>query len=904
MIPRFTDSRLLLAFLLFSISGAICSATLAQPLWPASDVSYRSDIPTVESVLDYPSGHHITWSADVRHYFEALRDAAPQRVKLVPYATSWEGRELFYAVISAPQNMQRLEQIRANMHSLRDPRTTSAAEASAIVESTPAVNWLSYGVHGNEISSSDAAMATAYHLLASEGDARVASILEESVVIIAPVQNPDGRDRFIARYITARGMQPDADPLSAEHNEPWPSGRTNHYLFDLNRDWFIRTQPETRGHADAVLEWLPVAFVDLHEMGSNSTYFFAPEAEPYNPHLASGQRANLESVGKNNAKWFDRFGIDYFTREVFDAFYPGYGASWPSYFGSTAMTYEQASARGQVVRRYDGELLTFRDTVRNHMITSLATAETVAANRQQMLQDFREYQVTAVREGRTGSIRSYIMPPQADQAGVDRLASLLVAQGVEVGRAEAGFNACGSKYPRDSVVIDLAQPAKRLVRTLMDAQVEMPGEFLAEQERLQEKRLPDVIYDVTAWSLPLMFNVQADACEQSVAVATRPVGVEPPPGSVTGGRASVAYLVPWGTRPAICFLAHALQAGMRVNSADEAFVINDQEFPGGTLILPVRDDAEALYEQVVALAEKTGAQVVSLDTSWVTQGPSFGSGKVVRMLPPRVAIAWDMPTRAYAAGNARFVIERQFDYPVTAIRTANLASADLSRYQVLVLPETSGSGYADVLGESGRDNLRKWVERGGVLLTLGNATRLVADPAADMLAIRREHATLPAADSNGSPSAEDPVPTVVPGTNLSESAYADAIRPQGVDPESLGGALLKAEVDPDHWLGAGVARELQVLARGSDIYTPIRLDKGVNVARFAGPDQLLSSGYAWPGNREQMAYKPFVVAQPMGAGFMIAFTQDPTVRAYLDGLNTLFMNAIFRGAAHARPVVR
>lgn len=897
-IARVQSAVLLSLLFLFS------PLTRAEALWPGPGATYSDDIPSVDAVLDYASGEHITWSGDVRRYFEALQASAPRRVKLVPYATSWEGRELFYAVISAPGNMQRLDEIRENMHRLRDPRRTTAAEASALIENTPAVTWLAYGVHGNEISSSDAAMATAYHLLASESDERVTSILEESVVIIAPVQNPDGRDRFIQRYLTARGLQADADPLSAEHNEPWPSGRTNHYLFDLNRDWFIRTQPETRGHADAVLEWLPVAFVDLHEMGSDSTYFFAPEAEPYNPHLAAGQRRNLTDFGRNNARWFDRFGIDYFTREVFDAFYPGYGASWPAYFGSTAMTYEQASARGQRVRQYHGELLTFRETVRNHMITSLATAETVADHREELLRDFREYQLTAIREGKTGDIRSYILPPQDDQPGVDRLASLLVQQGVEVGRADGAFNACGREYPDGSVVIDLAQPAKRLVRTLMDSQVSMPEDFLAEQERLQGKLLPDVIYDVTAWSLPLMFNVRADACEQSVVVNTQPVDAAPVAGEVKGGRAAVAYLVPWGTRPAIRFLSAALQAGLVVNSADEAFVIDDHELPGGTLILPVLDNPDDLHDRVAALAADTGAQVMALDTSWVTQGPSFGSEKVVRMSAPRIAMAWDEPTRAYSAGNARFVIERQFDYPVTVIRTADLVAADLARYQVLVLPETADGDYLSVLGEAGRDNLRQWVERGGVLLTLGNATRLVADPSAGLMAIQREYATVPVAGGDDAVAVDDNEGPVVPGTRLDETSYARTISPQQVDPESLGGALLRARVDPDHWLGAGVARELQVLARGSDIYTPIRLDQGVNVARFAGPDKLLSSGYVWESNRQQLAFKPFVVAQPVGAGFVIAFTQDPTVRAYLDGLNTLFMNAVFRAAAHARPVIR
>ncbi|MEQ8516723.1 MAG: peptidase, partial [Chromatocurvus sp.] len=521
--------------------------------------------------------------------------------------------------------------------------------------------------------------------------------------------------------------------------------------------------------------------------------------------------------------------------------------------------------------------------------------------REQLLRDFREYQVTAVREGETGSIRSYILPPQDDQPGVDRLASLLVQQGVEVGRAESGFSACGSDYPRDSVVIDLAQPAKRLIRTLMDSQVSMPEDFLAEQERLQSKGLPDVIYDVTAWSLPLMFNVRADACEQSVVVDTQAVDAAPVPGKVEGGQASVAYLVPWGNGPAIRFLSAALQSGLVVNSADSAFTIDDREFPGGSLILPVLDNPDDLHARVSALAEETGARVVTMDTSWVTEGPSFGSGNVVRMSPPRVAIAWDEPTRPYSAGNARFVIERQFDYPVTAIRTADLADADLMHYQVLVLPETDDEDYLAVLGENGRNNLRDWVERGGVLLTLGNATRLVADPPAKLLAIQREYAAAPTVDNSETAPGDA---AVVPGTHLDEASYSETIRPREVDPESLGGALLRARVDPDHWLGAGVASELNVLARGSDIYTPIRLDLGVNVARFASADDLLASGYVWKANRAQLAYKPFVVVQPLGAGFIIAFTQDPTVRAYLDGLNTLFMNAVFRAAAHARPVTR
>ncbi|MEE4238602.1 MAG: M14 family zinc carboxypeptidase, partial [Anderseniella sp.] len=472
----------------------------AQVEWPADD--YDPSIPTLEAVVGHASGERITWSYDVRRYFDALAEAAPDRLRIYDYGKTWEGRGLFYVTISSAENIARSDEIRAGMHALRDPRGTSQAEADKLIASLAPPTWLAYGVHGNEISSTDAAIMTAYHLLASTRDPRVAEILDSTVVIINPMQNPDGRDRFIHRFETALGLEPSSDRLSAEHNEPWPTGRTNHYLFDLNRDWFIRSQPETRGHADAVLEWLPVAFVDLHEMGSDSTYYFAPEAVPYNPHLAADQRASLELFGRTNASWFDRFGIDYFTREVFDAFYPGYGASWPAYFGSVAMTYEQASARGLVVRQYDGNELAYAETVRNHFLTSMGTAETVARNREKLLRDFYAYQVSAVREGGEQEPRAYVIPAQRDQNGVDRLGALLAAQGIEVGRATRSFSACGRSFDAGSLVINLDQPAKRFLRTLMDPDTPMEDSFLAEQERRHAKSISHEMYDITAWSLP------------------------------------------------------------------------------------------------------------------------------------------------------------------------------------------------------------------------------------------------------------------------------------------------------------------------------------------------------------------------------------------------------------------
>ncbi|MEN7341339.1 MAG: M14 family metallopeptidase [Pseudomonadota bacterium] len=890
-------------FALLLITTARAEWQPVDQFWPGAD--YDPSVPTFNEVLGYAPGERITKHADAIRYFEALKAAAPDRVTIQSYAESWQGRRLIYVVISSADNMARQATIRDGMQKLRDAGNTSATEAAAIIEDQPAVTWLSYGVHGNEISGTDAAMMTAYHLLAARGDDRVEAILRETVVVIDPMQNPDGRDRFIHQYTTALGLLADSDRLSAEQDEPWPGGRTNHYYFDLNRDWFILSQPETRGRVRIIQEWLPVAFVDAHEMGSDSTYYFAPEAIPYNPHLAADQRASLTLFGKTNAGWFDRFGIDYFTREVYDAFYPGYGASWPSYFGSVAMTYEQASTRGLKFRQYDGNEVHYSETVRNQFVTSMGTAETVSRHREKLLTDFYDYQVSAIAEGRAERTKSWIIPTQADQAGADKLAGLLVQQGVRITKATDAFGACGSRYEPGSYVIELAQPAKRLIRTLMDQDVPIDEAFMQEQERRRAKDLYAEIYDVTAWSLPLMMNVQADACGRVPRVNGEPAGpVLTQPGRfvATPGDA-VVFLVPWGEAPAVRLLSHALREGKKVKTTDKAFTHQGTRYPAGTLIFDAADNDAELAASLREWSAILGADVVAVNDTWVTDGPNFGSGNVMRFSDVRVAMAWDEPTSVLSAGNTRFVIERQFDYPVTPIRTDRLARADLRRYQVLILPTTRGS-YADRLGTAGIENLKDWVSDGGVLIALGNASRFLADPDVDLISSRLEDAIVEEDEDIEVPERDDDAEArSVAGSVIDDDGvYRALIQPEAERPDDVPGVLVRAVTDPDHWLGAGVAESLYVLVRGRDIFTPVTLDNGVNVVRFAGADELLASGYLWEQNRKQLAYKPFAIAERRGRGQVVAFTQDPTVRAYLDGLNVLVMNAIFRGAAHARPV--
>jgi hypothetical protein len=858
--------------------------------WPGAN--YDPATPTLKRVIGHVNGDRITRPDDAVRYLSALQKAAPTRMRLYEYAKSWEGRPLVYAIIGSERNIARLDEIRAGIARAADP----SAPLGQTLSDLPATVFLSYGVHGNEISSTDAALMTAYHLLAAKGDAVVDRIMASALVFIDPMQNPDGRARFVHNFETTEGLENSGSRIAAERNEPWPGGRTNHYLFDMNRDWFSLTQPETRGRIRLLRQWRPLVFVDLHEMGTDQTYYFSPEAKPYNPHLAGAQRAALELFGRNNARYFDAFGSPYFTREVYDAFYPGYGASWPSYYGAIAMTYERASARGLKAERRTGPSFHYRDSVRDHFVASIATAETAAVNRERLWREFREFQSSAIEQGRRAGVRTYVLPVGHDDDAAMRLAGLLAQQGVAITTARGDFSACGKSYRAGSHVISLAQPAGRLVRTLLDRQVDMEADFLAEQERRRAKNLPDEIYDVSAWSLPLMAGVAIDACEQPAPTGANFVphtGAMQRAGALIGAENAVAYLVSWGERSATRLLARAMRAGLNVSSSDRPFTHDGRRYPAGTLIFEATRNRADVRAVLSRFARETGAVVRAVDTSWVTDGPNFGSGNVAWLRAPRIAIAWDEPTAANAAGATRFVIERQFDYPATPVRVEDMNDRALDGFDVLILP--GGGDYVKTLGAGGVDRLKEWVKAGGVLIATGSATRFIADPKTDLISIRREDA---AREGEEKDDKKDEERATVDGVILAdEKAARDAITPLSQAPDATAGVLLNADVDPDHWLSAGAKSRVVALMSSGDIYTPATLDNGVNVARYAGPDAILASGYLWAETKKQLAYKPFIVVEREGAGLVIAFTADPTTRAYLDGLNTLFANALFRAPA-------
>jgi hypothetical protein len=901
--------------LVLSLFLSLALSTFAQSFEFFPGAKYDPATPTLKQVVGHAWGERITMHHEVERYLEALQKAEPKRLKVVKYAETWEGRPLYNLFIGSPETIERLEQIKAAMQKLADPRTLNQSEADRLIRSLPTTVWLLHGVHGNEISSTDAALLTAYHLLAAQSDEIAVAAAKHTLVIIDPMENPDGRDRFISFFRQNTGRWPDADLQSAEHNEPWPGGRVNHYLFDMNRDWFAQTQPETRGRVQTYLEWFPPVVADMHEMGTQSSYYFAPPTLPWNPNLTNTQLEWLTKFGRNTARWFDQFGFDYFTREGYDSFYPGYGESWPMLHGAIGILCEQASARGLLARRDDETTLHYRDSVHHHFIAALSMIENAAKNREAILRYFYDYRRSALDEVARAPLKEYIITPGNDPGRAARLAATLMQCGIEVKQAAQSFSNPRTRdyqdgrlqardFPAGSYIVSLAQPSKRLVRTLMDKQTEQDKEFLDEQKSRNRGRQSEQFYDVTAWSLPLLYDVSCYVAEQaSNAQAVLLKELPRPVGKLHGEKAKLAYLIPWGTQAAAAALADLFQQSIRVHSSDKPFKLVGVDFLPGTLIVKLKDNPADLPERLAKLAEAHGVDVYPTDSAWVDAGVNFGSANVRYLVKPRIALIYNTPANVNSAGWTRYLIEQRYGYPVTTLRADMLRGADLSRYNVLIMP--SGN-YSSVLSDVTK--LREWLQQGGTLVSLGGASAWLADEKVGLLpsklekrekagAVKEQSKEVNPVAKDGTKDAAGASPAQSPAP-IKEVNLDKLIEPTEEAPSGTPGAIVRVKVDHAHWLGFGYGETTTVIVDSNRIFSLVKLDRGTNVGVYAPDDKFYVSGFMFDDARRQLPNKAFLLHVPTGRGHVVAFAEDPNYRAFLDSLNLMMMNAILLGPGH------
>ena len=882
------------------LAVAVAVVLLAQGRARAADVLdvlpdsvHDPAVAVPEKVLGFGWGEEITDPDQVARYAQALAASAPGRVRLVEYGRSAEARPLILLFVASPEHLARLDAIEADLVRLGDPRAVSPGEAEALLGRLPAVVWIQCSVHGDEASGGDAGLALAYHLAAGRG-AEVERILDGAVVVVDPMQNPDGRARFVAATRQARGARPDPEPAAAEHVQPWPGGRVSHDLFDLNRDWFALSQPETAARVAAMLRFHPTVAADLHEMGSEQGYYFAPPAAPRHPLLAGPGVTLVDALGRANAAAFDAHGFRYWTREVYDAFYPGYGDSWPALGGTVAMTFEEATTRGLAVELKDGTAISYADAVRHHLLAAFTTCLTAAGERERYLRGWFAYRQTAVAEGRRGPARAYVLGDGSDPASALALGELLAREGVEAARVTAGREG----VPAGSVVVGLDQPLGRLARVLLDPGASMGEAFEREQERLDALRRNDEIYDITAWSLPLLRGVAARTLQALPAgLGTEPIEVGAHVAGGVAGEGRVAFLLPWRGETPVRALARLLQGGVKVAVAEKPFNLAGRRFDTGTLVIRRAGNPDDLRRRLEEIARETGAGFIGADTGYSDSGIDLGSTHVVTLKAPRVAVVWDAPTSPPSAGGLRWAFERVFGYPVSAVRASSLGHADLSRFDVVVLPDSweRGGSYAGTLGEEGSKRLVSWVNEGGTVVAVGSGASFLTGEKVGLLASRLEkrQGAEPAAGKEKAEKGADPAP------GGRSPRVQDSVRPSDEEPPLVPGSILRVVLDTESVLAAGFpGGTVDALVDSRLVFAPLKLDRGSNVGVYAGPDALVRAGFVLAASREQLPGKAFLMVQGCQRGKVVAFAEDPVSRGLTRSVMLLLANAVFFGPAY------
>jgi len=854
------------------------ASPFAAVLFLTASLTARAEVPTFEEVVGHGFGERITQTHQMQAYLQALGEAS-DRVIVEQIGTSWQGRPLMHAIVTSPENHARLETIKANAQRLGDPRGLSNTELEGIISDQPAIFWYGGSIHGFELSGSEGGLKM-LERLSTQDDDDTQRILDQIVVIIDPVINPDGRDAFAHHNHNNIGRNPVAD------NQDWANDftsweglkyRTSHYFFDLNRDWFAHTHPETRARAAVFQEWRPQVGIDAHEMGSDVEFYFDPPASPVGPFFPDLTTKWFEQYASAHAQGFDARGIDYMTRERFNFFYPAYTTSYLSYQGAVGMLYEQGSSRGLALTRPDGTVRTLEDALTNQYIAFTSALRLTARQREGLLQDYAEAQRAAVAEGEQGTRRYLIPADGGDPQMVVELVNLLRRSGVEVdvlteetslrGVSDRTGDSVGKRtFAAGSYVIDAAQPRNRFIRVLLEPEVPIPVDFLNEARLRVDRAENPRFYDITSWSLPLLFGVEGFSSTDGRAIAAQALESAATPERSRPSDASYAYLIDGRQAAGLPALIHLRERGFRVAMLQKATRIDGQDFAAGTGIVYAGQADASVHDQVRAVADRYALDVRAVDTG-LAEGnrPSLGSGEVIYLKAPSVAILAEQPIHPYSFGWAWFTLDRQYEVAVSVLRLDSLTSADLGEYDTIVVPEVLGDGAAlKAFAESdGPQRLAAWVRDGGTLVTLGSGTEVARH--LELVSLRSWY---------------------------EEEENADSLR------VSVPGAMVATDLDRNHWLTAGVGDGFRGLVDSSRVYllpegaASNRQRAGV---RYATGDEFEFSGHMWDESQARLPGAVLAYEERAGRGRVIAFAEDINYRGYFRSGNRLFLNAVLAG---------
>ncbi len=907
-------------------------------------MSHDESVPSPEALLGFPLGERPATHAEIERCFREI-DAASPRAAMFGHGETFEGRSLFHLVISSEANIARLEAIRADLARLADPRGISRGDADALLARTPAVAWLAYSIHGDELSGADAAMAAAWHY-ASCTDGPVTGMLDDVVVIIDPLMNPDGRDRYLGQLREMRGNVPTTDDQARVHGGRWPRGRTNHYMFDMNRDWIIGASPETRGRIAAAGSWNPMLFVDAHEMSGQDTYLFSPGREPMNPNLPGFLHRWSGVFAADQSGAFDGRGWRYYTGEWSDGWYPGYSDAWASFRGAIGVLYEQAGVDWYGVRRPEGRVLTYRESVHHQLVSTLANVATLHENLGEIKRGWLETRRECVDPEGPFAGRTFAVVPGANRSRTAAFVDAMRLQGFELLELTEELRAPGTdRLGREREEIVLApgtilipnrQPNAHLLAAMLEFDPRMRDEFLAKERKELIRKGETEIYDITGWSVPMMLDVEAyELRTEPPEGSVRALGEAPAAApSVEDRGAAQGWVIDGADDQAPALAMDLMLAGVAVRIADEAFTWSGRAFARGSLLVAREDQArddEAWIDSLDRACRSRGLAPVSAASGLGEGDVADIGGEHFRLLAqPRIAVLGESPVDAYDFGSIWYSLDERYGLAATYMPAENVRYADLRRYNVLVAP----NGAEDALGRATED-VRRWVESGGTLVAIGSSARALAregglSGARELAGVLKELDAYEigvlrewAAEADG----------IDPASLWGHLAGGGAKFPwEGVDMERgedeelerrdewlrqflPPGTIVAARVDDEHWLTVGCGEYLPILfgsgavlmAKGP-VEAPLRygvLEEDASRTEAgrigwctipAGKNlRLRMSGLLWPEAAERIANGAAVTREAVGRGQVVLFADPPTFRAASLGTARVFMNAVVYG---------
>ena len=935
--------RYILFIFIFTLN--INSTTLMQPTSLSKDLykeiilddNYIGSIDHPDVFLDFD---YATRVATPEQITSALLSWANQsnKLKVIEYARSHENRPLHVAFISSQKNLENLNSIKNKIAQLSDARVTNDRQAKSIINELPAIAWMAYSIHGNETSGADAALGVIYHLIASEDD-DIKELLDEMIIIVDPLMNPDGRARFAKNLEQYRGTAPNYDDQSLIHTGDWPYGRTNHYYYDLNRDWVYLTQPETQGRVELINEWKPQILVDAHEMGAQDTFMTGPAREPINKNLDYDLIKWGNVFAKDQGNEFDRRNWRFYTGEWHEDLYPGY-SFYVSFRGTLGILYEQSRMAEDGVRRPEGTIQSYKESVHHQFVSTMINLETLKKNSKSMYKDYWDGRKYNVSNNSKYANRSYVVLATENNGRLNVLAEKLKAQDIEIYKNDKPINVSNvlkqngttvAEYtiPSGSMIIPNNQPEAPLISAILEFDAYIDDEVLIEEKQKRIKNGSSIMYDTTAFNFTMMFGLPAITVDQKL--ESNLINWIPNPEVIEVTKDAVIWAVDGKDDRSVAFAARLLEQNVQVRIIDKNSNLSGHSLSRGSVAVIAMDNPSTnnLHEIVESVATDLNVSVVSIESGFGPKELPDWGGRHFRLLKkPQIAILSHSGFSSYDVGVSWWSLDHHLGIRHSQLNSSLTGYGDLRRYNTIILP----SGNPD-LSDYAKSMIMDWVKQGGTLIANNRSTRSIIS--SDVSSVKSLNKTFDKSKDFNIDlmreiySMEENIDITDANKNRvnTEISYpwesSDVIyskeqlemRDKWQSTLMPSGAIVSARADTDHWLTFGAEDVVPVLygnypilMTGGNSEAALRIgellpnnnaqSKTINWSQIpSGYDlSVRMSGLVWPEASQRIANSAYLTREKIGKGQIILFSGEPNFRGSARGTNRLWLNAVVYGS--------